>query len=553
MWERNRLNMTHQMSKRSADKIPEPSASPAKPGQAGVTDTTTPMHVEITRIRAYDRNPRRSENPEYDRIKASICADGMDQPLVITCRPGETDYVVHAGGNTRLRILQELYEETGDEAFYRVHCLYRPWNHESDVLLAHLRENDLRGGLSFIDKAQAVLDAKQLLEEEMGIDSLSQRRLETILRDRGYSLSHGLISQMGYAVHTLLPVIPRALQSGLGRPQVERIRALDRAARGIWKKRDLGDDETFDVVLAALCGRYDGPEWDLELLRSAIETEIAEEAEVSIHTIRVELDAHLVGRDIDIPIPDDEGGAVTSGEEDYSSRATSVKVKGVAGIQTTGETQGDSADAIADDETPVVQGSSRHIAPNASEEESENPPDDPIGAPDRSIQSLETQSITIGEPGLSDLKSLRARAWTLAARLAQRNGIGELVTPLSGKGLGFILCDVPDSSLADILDADTLGQVSMLWWHLAACAEMTVAPLEAVVATLSDDSILRQALENQDAGLLFNSVWTLDPGHTGYRLWRQLSEQDWRDLLNLMDTYRNIHRVAEDSQTQLWE
>lgn len=506
--------------------------------------------VEISQIRTYERNPRRSDNPEYDRIKASIRADGMDQPLVITCRPGETDYVVHAGGNTRLRILQELYEETGDEAFHRVHCLYRPWNHESDVLLAHLRENDLRGGLSFIDKAQAVLDAKQLLEAEMGIDNLSQRRLETILRDRGYSLSHGLISQMGYAVHTLLPVMPRALQAGLGRPQVERIRALDRAARGIWKKQDLGDDETFDAVLAVLCGRYDGLEWDLELLRTAIETEIAEELEVSIHTIRVELDARLDGRDIDLSIPDGGDDAVTSGEDDSSSRATPVKVKGVAGIQTSGDTQGDSADAIPDDETPVVQGSSRGIAPDASEEESE---DTPIKLPARSIQSLETQSITIGEPGLTDLKSLRARAWTLAARLAQRNGIGELVTPLSGKGLGFILRDVPDSSLADQLDADTLGQISMLWWHLAACAEMTVAPLEAVVATLSDDSILRQALENQDAGLLFNSVWTLDPGHTGYRLWRQLGEQDWQDLLNLMDTYRHIHRVAEDSQTQLWE
>ncbi|MCW8894155.1 MAG: ParB N-terminal domain-containing protein [Deltaproteobacteria bacterium] len=541
------------MSKRGADNIPESSTSPPKTGQAGVPDTTIPMQVEITRIKAYDRNPRRSDNPEYDRIKASIHADGMDQPLVITCRPGETDYVVHAGGNTRLRILQELYEETGDEAFYRVHCLYRTWNHESDVLLAHLRENDLRGGLSFIDKAQAVLDAKQLLEAEMGIDSLSQRRLETILRDRGYSLSHGLISQMGYAVHTLLPVIPRALQSGLGRPQVERIRALDRAARGIWKKRNLGDNETFDAVLATLCGRYDGPEWDLEQLRSAIETEIAEEAEVNIHTIRVELDARLIGRDIDLSIPDSEDGTVTSGEEDTSSRATPVKVKDVAGIQTSGDHQRDSTAAIPDDETLVVQGTSHGIAPNASEEESEDLPDAPIKSHVRSIQSVETQSITLGQPGPTDLKSLRARAWTLAARLAQRNGIGELVTPLSGKGLGFILRDVPDSSLADQLDADTLGQVSMLWWHLAACAEMTVAPLEAVMSTLSAESILRQALENQDAGLLFNSVWTLDPGHTGYRLWRQLSAQDWQDLLNLMDTYRHIHRVAEDSQTQLWE
>ncbi len=541
------------MSKRGADKIPEPSASPLNPGQDGVTDTITPMHVEITRIRAYDRNPRRSENPEYDRIKASIHANGMDQPLVITRRPGETDYVVHAGGNSRLRMLQELYEETGDEAFYRIHCMYRPWNHESDVLLAHLRENDLRGSLSFIDKAQAVLDAKQLLEEEMGIDKISQRRLETILRERGYNLSHGLISQMGYAVHTLLPVIPRALQSGMGRPQVERIRALDRAARVIWKKRDLGDDETFDAVLTALCGRYDGPEWDLELLRSAVETEIAEEAEVSIHTIRVELGTRLAGRDIDLSMPYSEDDAVKSGEEDSSSRATPVKVKGVAGIQPSGEIQGDSADVMPDDESHVVQGSSRGIAPNAYEEDLENTAETLVEAPASSIQSWEMQSITIGKLGLTDLKSLRARAWTLAARLAQRNGIGELVTPLSGKGLGFILRDVPDSSLVDILDSDTLGQVSMLWWHLAACAEMTVAPLEAVVATLSDDSILRQALENQDAGLLFNSVWTLDPGHTGYRLWRQLSEPDWQDLLNLMDTYGHIHCVAEESHTQLWE
>ena len=93
----------------------------------------------------------------------------------------------------------------------------------------------------------------------------------------------------------------------------------------------------------------------------------------------------------------------------------------------------------------------------------------------------------------------------------------------------------------------------MLWWNLAACAEMTVAPLESVVATLSDDSILRPALENQDAGLLFNSVWTLDPGHTGYRLWRQLGDQDWQDLLNLMDTYRRIHRAAQASHLRLWE
>ena len=537
------------MSKRAANKTTSPEKSSPTLATGILPDGPTPMRLKVARIKAYDRNPRRSENPEYDRIKASIRAEGMDQPLVVTCRPGESDYVVGAGGNTRLHILQALYQETGDARFQWVDCLFKPWHQESDVLLAHLRENDLRGGLSFIDKAQAVFEAKELLEAERGIDSLSQRRLETILRDRGYSLSHGLISQMGYAVHTLLPVIPQALKSGLGRPQVERIRALDRASRALWKKRKLGDDGSFDAVFAALCERYDGPEWDLELLRNAIEIEIAEELEVSIQAIRVELDAQLLGREIEIPIIENDHDAVTPEERDASPEASLVKGKSVVEEQVPGDSRGSNGDAVSKGEASPPQRPSLVIAPDATEEGSEEPPDDSIESEAGSIES----AITLSQPGAKDLKSLRARAWTLAARLAQRHGIGGLVAPLAGKGLGFILRDVPDPSLADQLDADTLGQVSMLWWNLAACAEMTVAPLESVVATLSDDSILRQALENQDAGLLFNSVWTLDPGPTGYRLWRQLGEQDWQDLLNLMDTYRRIHRAAEASQLRLWE
>ena len=47
-----------------------------------------------------------------------------------------------------------------------------------------------------------------------------------------------------------------------------------------------------------------------------------------------------------------------------------------------------------------------------------------------------------------------------------------------------------------------------------------LAPLEAMLPLLPDESILRRALETEDADLLFSSIWTLDPGHTGYRLWR---------------------------------
>ena len=144
----------------------------------------------------------------------------------------------------------------------------------------------------------------------------------------------------------------------------------------------------------------------------------------------------------------------------------------------------------------------------------------------------------------ADLKSLRARAWTLAARLAQRNGLGELIQPLSGQGLGFVLSDVPDPALLEQLDADALAQVSLLWWQLAAAAELTVAPHERLLPALAPWSVLRQALEAQDTDRLFEHVWTPDPGHTGYHLWCRLDDRDWADWLALVATYRALHRAA---------
>ncbi len=502
--------------------------------------TATQLVVEIGRIQPYERNPRHGRNPEYDRIKASIRAHGMDQPLVITQRPGEADYIVHTGGNTRLRILQELYEETGDEQFYRIHCLMRPWTRESDVLLAHLRENDLRGSLTFIDKARAVFEVKRLIEEESGIGELSHRSLETELRAAGYSISCGRISRMRYAVQTLLPLIPQALEVGMGKPQVERIRALERAARNLWQRYCTGGDSAFDAVFAALCRRYDGPDWDTNILQGAIETEIAEEADTSIHTIRVALDAELDGREVVLP-------EVEPVPEPSGSVRHSVEIDDTDASEDRDDQEGTEAGLVPTNvESTEPSGYDPVEELNQTQDHSDDHATD-IKEP------LADRLITTGQAGPGDLKSLRGRAWTLAARLAQRNGIGDLVMPVSGKGLGFVLRDVPDPVLAEQLDDESLGQVSMLWWQLAACAEMTFAPLESIVPTLPGDSVLRRALEDQDAGLLFKSVWTLDPGHTGYRLWRSLHDQDWSDLINLMDTYRRIRHLAAETGTAIWD
>ncbi|MCG8023968.1 MAG: ParB N-terminal domain-containing protein [Candidatus Thiodiazotropha endolucinida] len=486
--------------------------------------------VQITRIKPYDRNPRHSVNQEYDRIKVSIRTQGMDQPLVITQRPGKSDYMVQAGGNTRLRILQDLYAETQDERFLWVDCVYKPWVCESEVMLAHLRENDLRSDLTFIDRARAVLEAKALIEAETGQGELSQRQLEKILKARGYSIAHGLISKMVYAVGTLLPLIPLALEAGLGRLPVERIRRLERAARVIWQRRGLEKETGFDEVFATLCRRHDSIDWDLEPLREAIEMEIAEQSEVSLQTIRVELEAQMAGRELVKPPVSEE-------------IENQPVVQAPSPTATQGESPADSNGAMSPEPTPNFS------AGEPLEEDSESTESHEI---DEAFYTETEDHPIIEHAGPSDLKSLRARSWTLAARLAQRNGIGDLIVPLPSLGLGYLLRDVPDPALTDQLDDDTLGQIAILWWHLAACAELTVGPLEVILRRLSEHSVLHRALADPDSGLLFQSVWTLDPGQQGQRLWRRLGDRDWQDLLQLMDTYRRIHRLAEESQTRLW-
>jgi len=512
--------------------------------------SATSMLLQVNQIQPYERNPRHGKNPEYDRIKASIRANGLDQPLVITQRPGTTDYVVHSGGNTRLVALQELYAETGDTLFAHAQCMFKTWSCESDVLLAHLRENDLRGALTFIDKAIAIFDIKQLLEDELEIEEISLRKLQMVLATGGYSLSPGLISRMGYAVDRLLPVIPKALDAGLGRPQIQRIRALDKAALQIWQKHALGDDKLFEDVFSTLCQRYDTSEWDTGLLHEAIETEIAEQAEISIQTVRMELDALLAGREPCMSIIEDNDS-----ETDEIGKAGNVEetfpAKQAESPTCTSSKDENSAEAHTQHGDPIKP--PVHDSTNTTENETSPVLDEQVPNPlSEEIEPTAEQTLATTPSPPTDLKSLRSRAWTLAARLAQRNGIGDLVEPLSGKGLGFILRDVPDPTLAEQLDDDTLSQISMVWWHLAASAEMTAAPVESITPHLPLDSVLRKALEQQDAGLLFSSVWTLDPGQAGCRLWRRLGEKDWSDFLDLMDTYRQIHHLAEETDVRLW-
>lgn len=219
---------------------------------AAVSDpiADTAMVVTLDQLRPYEHNPRVTRNPAYDDIKASIRGRGLDAPPTITRRPGEQHYIIRNGGNTRLAILRELWSETKEERFYRIACLFKPWTERGEIiaLTGHLAENDLRGNLTFIEKALGVEKAREFYERENSGEKISLRDLSDRLTTDGYTASHGLLSQMSSAVRFLLPAIPTLLYAGLSKATSNEILRLRAGGKRAWRHFDLvGKDSTYQT------------------------------------------------------------------------------------------------------------------------------------------------------------------------------------------------------------------------------------------------------------------------------------------------------------------
>ena len=160
------------------------------------------IELPVDAIRPYENNPRRNGNERFEDIKASIRANGIHNPLTVTRRPGEPHFIVEAGGNTRLLAIQQLWAETGDTRFQKLLVLFRPWQSESHVLTSHLIENELRGEMSFWDKACGVGSLKMRLEAEKGV-ALSIRQLEEAIKALGLSINTATLAHYLFATDRL--------------------------------------------------------------------------------------------------------------------------------------------------------------------------------------------------------------------------------------------------------------------------------------------------------------------------------------------------------------
>lgn len=517
--------------------------------------TATPMLVDVDKIVPYDRNPRRNPNERYDEIKDSIRATGLDQGLIITQRPDAADpnvYMISAGGNTRIVALQELWRETGDDRFKQVWCQFRPWVGETQTLLAHIRENDLRSDLTFIDRALAIQELRQMLEAEAG-KTLSQRELRDQLKAYGYQVSHTMIRWYDYTVDTLHPAIPTVLQSGMGRPQIQRIYELQRGFARAWASLGLGDDNASEAaeLFTQTLQRLDNEILEIEALRQDLETELSVSADCDIQRASLELGAALAGRDGDAE-PADTGETTSAG----NTASSAPDATGTA-PRSEGESPDKPPRSPAPPAAPISDGGSEARttphpavpAPGAALA----PPDEVPAAPPRTAAAGASELP-------SDVKSLRARCWTLANRLAQGTRLGQIVMPIHA-GLGFLVSPVP-VEVQTALHPEAARTAVCTWWHLATLAEQFARHGHAC-AFMPDDwqerrigDAMRHARDSNQAFAhwqwteadrdLFNDVPGLEPNDIGPLLYQVWTDQRWADWVGLVETGREIYRKTNN-------
>jgi len=415
------------------------------------------------------------------------------------------------------------------------------------VLLAHVRENDLRSELRFIDRAYAVAACKALLDLELG-RYLSDEELAEQLNARGYGLSASLIALMLYAVDRLAPAIPVALDSGLTREAVQRIRRLDAAAEAQWAVYDAGGIQPFDEAFEALCTRYDGPDWCFEDLEDALAMELADAAEVSLQTARLALRTAQTQ------------GAITSENEDPAVTRPASETKAnrteVAPRRCPSRSYSRGFSRPVAGEQPDLEIEENDAPTDFAEPEESERPDGPTTSlasgsfanTDRS-EPADARAVPPARTGNAPLKSARARCWTIAQRLAGHVGLGELIVPTPREGLGYLVTDIPDAGFIAELATERSAVVNAVWQHLVLCCELTTAPddkwAQHVAPALSH--ALRRDRQTADPAEQAAALPIIDNG-----AWCTLDDRCWREYIALMEARRQAHQTAAGLGVPLW-
>ncbi len=513
--------------------------------------TVVQLVLKLEQIKPYDRNPRRDRNPRYDEIKASIRAQrGLNTPLNVTKRPGDELHMVEAGGNTRLQILQELWEETKDECFHRIDAQYRPWVSESYVLTAHLVENELRGEMTLLDKSLGLHVLKEQLEEEAGTP-LNRSEFVRKLKAVGYTVSRRQIIRMQYLAERLYPLIPTVTRKGLVQREIDTTRDTEKAYLRFWRSQfDADQVEQFQLAFGDVLSRHDN-DWNFENVRTELDRQLSELSGLAVAQVRMEVDALLYG-------------------EQHTDSTVSAIAPRQADIGADAGSRDTNLTPLTDDPSSQPAGDTGNTVSTAQ------PPTEPTtGANSSSDQKQPTQSKESDScasrmldqyTGPTDLKSLRARNLVLALRIAQRNDLSTCIRPIN-IGMGFLI-DLPEAPFQVNEKGNGIGRDAerqFLWWMLLGACEVlhgsgqpwTLSNDRARLA-LTDEMRLLAPLRQAGIQGVIRTVGLPTPlEFVPYQLLSSpqgLDGNSFRDLLLLLENCRRIRVKVEDpGDMRLWE
>ena len=190
------------------------------------------IDLDINVIEVSHMNPRQTRGEHYDSTKESIRNIGLLQMLTVTKVPGQEHYSLYNGGNTRLSILKELYQEylaagEGDkaEAIRMQQCRYVPYTDDIDVLVRHMAENEERSDMTFADKARAVFQIRELYLKQSGEENVSNNKLVKFIHSLGWtSINQPMMTELNFVLEELEKFIPQALDAGMGKGKIQQIR-----------------------------------------------------------------------------------------------------------------------------------------------------------------------------------------------------------------------------------------------------------------------------------------------------------------------------------------
>lgn len=470
--------------------------------------------LTIDQIVPYDRNPRRTKNPRYDEIKAAIHAAGkLNNPFSVTRRPGGILYMVESGGNTRLQILHELWQETNDETFYKTDCLIVPWQSESHVLSAHLIENELRGDSILIDKAVALRNLKIEFEKEIG-KTISRNEFSKKLALSGLPISPRQLTRFNYAADFLESLIPMALNAGLGNDKVDRLRKIQ---TGYSKCLiEFGGTQNFEPMFAQALTVHDDDELDVNALQRTLDNYIVSCTGQPLNRVRLHVDSLILD---------------TQGEQESSLEPLDGSFLSPSNIGSPMDNEA----ALVQKAAPLDNGeneiSFQRLQAAQEGDTDEQPP----------ILSNHTDSTATTDTAplkLTDLPDLRSQCYGLVQQLAS-----EIALPLAakpwGQGYGFYM-DVPAQPIQDEL-------AYYIFWMLVGLSGQHISTERIKLAQEMRFAKLILAEQARDAYEVIGSPARLDNFGAKVLLSKSFPDAAMASLFQLFQRCRQISLTYRES------